>query len=844
MVSSQAPGSSPAVDLPSTTGGVIPETLGRYRLLSKIAKGGMAEVFAARSYGVHGFEKTVALKRILPKFGQDPQFVRMMVDEAKISVLLNHPNIAQILELGEQDGDYFIVMEFVPGQSLSALIKRLKETNENVPILEACFIVVELLQGLHAAHTQSDMTGKPASIIHRDVSPQNTLLSFDGHVKVIDFGIARARDRLEATEIGTIKGKLRYLAPEMIDPGRFAAQGDFDHRVDVFAAGIVLWELVSGRVLFPGDDELKVYDDITDGKTPNLAAEGLCDPQLMKIIDRALFRQLDKRYPSAEEFADALRAYVYRADPGFTHKRVAAILDRAFPDEKAELTSLERGQTAEVPSLRLREKKAGGPDPKAPASSSSSSSSSSKGGAAAAAPGETRHMRSDKHPAPPGSRPAPGQPGFDGISEQATQVADVADVDPRGELRKEVTVVTLVSRQHVMATAAGSKAASDASGVFSLPDDATLTVSADTLREAKNKLDARRAPGAPPLAPAMRPVGDTKTERVDRSPDRPERGDRRERSDQQPPAPRGDETPLTRQRVSADTAPRADDNARMRRRLIVASAAVGVLLALGIVAVVELFDQPRAASAHNNDGAATEPPTDPAVGVASTVQATLRSAVDGAVVVVGDQRGPSPLIVQVKPGDVLAVRVEAPGLRADVENVSVPADQQGELVVDLAPRWLPARVEARVEPATAEVLIDGEVLGKETAVEVDAVVVVDVSAPGFLSARQEMKVMPGQPLVIAVKLVPEDKVATAPVTGTSKKLPAARGTGTLKLKTTPYWGQVTIDGKVYDDATPLSVQLSAGTHDVVVAHPPKNLVRRFKVVVKANDTVTRTITFD
>ena len=209
------------MDAPSTTGGAIPETLGRYRLLAKIAKGGMAEVFAARSYGVHGFEKTVALKRILPRFGQDPQFVRMMVDEAKISVLLNHPNIAQILELGEQDGDYFIVMEFVPGQSLSALIKRLKETNDKVPLLEACFIVVELLQGLHAAHTQSDMTGAPANIIHRDVSPQNTLLSFDGHVKVIDFGIARARDRLEATEVGTIKGKLRYLAPEMIDPGRF-----------------------------------------------------------------------------------------------------------------------------------------------------------------------------------------------------------------------------------------------------------------------------------------------------------------------------------------------------------------------------------------------------------------------------------------------------------------------------------------------------------------------------------------------------------------------------------------------------------------------------------------------
>lgn len=320
------------MDAPSTTGAAIPETLGRYRLLAKIAKGGMAEVFAARSYGVHGFEKTVALKRILPRFGQDPQFVRMMVDEAKISVLLNHPNIAQILELGEQDGDYFIVMEFVPGQSLSALIKRLKETGEKVPPLEACFVVVELLQGLHAAHIQTDMTGKQAGIIHRDVSPQNLLLSFDGHVKVIDFGIARARDRLEATEVGTIKGKLRYLAPEMIDPGRFTDSGDFDHRVDVFAAGVVLFEMLAMRQRFPQQGDLEIIDAILEEETPDLTAEGV-DPELQEILEQALAKERKKRFKDAAAFAGALRGWLYARDPSFTAERLAKLMRRAFTDE-------------------------------------------------------------------------------------------------------------------------------------------------------------------------------------------------------------------------------------------------------------------------------------------------------------------------------------------------------------------------------------------------------------------------------------------------------------------------------------------------------------------------------
>ncbi len=840
------------MDAPSTTGAAIPETLGRYRLLAKIAKGGMAEVFAARSYGVHGFEKTVALKRILPRFGQDPQFVRMMVDEAKISVLLNHPNIAQILELGEQDGDYFIVMEFVPGQSLSALIKRLKETGEKVPPLEACFVVVELLQGLHAAHIQTDMTGKQAGIIHRDVSPQNLLLSFDGHVKVIDFGIARARDRLEATEVGTIKGKLRYLAPEMIDPGRFTDSGDFDHRVDVFAAGICLWELIAGRTMFPGDDELKVYDDITDGKTPDLAKEGLCEPALMKIIGKALERHLDKRYASAEEFSDELRAFVYRKDPGFTHKRVAAVLDRAFPDEKAELTSLERGMSgAEIVSLKARDKK-----PSASASKKNAAAPSSP-----PEPAETRHMRSDKHLQPPGSLGS----GGDAINLAKTALVDVDAVDPDHELpRKDLAVVTLVSRQHVMATTNGSKQdRSDSSGVFSMPDDATLTISADTLREEKAKLEARQAAAAgvraPMQASSVPSAPAPKPERVNRP---------TPSSSSSLPSARLDETPMTRQASSPGRVLPARDNTQVRNRLIAASAAVGVLLALGIVAVIEFVDEkppvaiPIVEAPQTNPtpnpvanpptnpptNLPTNPPTNPTVAAASsTVTLTVTSQAPGAVVHVGDKSGPAPFSVEAKPGESVPVRVVANGAREEVEAIVVPKDASAAVVVDVAVHWLAVPVLVRVEPANAEVLINGDVVDKDATVDVGNALVVDISAAGHASARQELTAQPGKPLVISATLAKDKnpKKTTPPKETPPKETPpTSTKPGTLTLKTTPYWGTVTIDGKVYDEQTPLSVQLAPGKHEVTVAHPPKGLMKKFKVVIKPGETQTRMIPFE
>jgi serine/threonine protein kinase len=800
----------------SGTGASVPETIGRYRLLAKIAKGGMAEVFAARSYGAHGFEKTVALKRILPKFGHDPQFVRMMVDEAKISVLLNHPNIAQILELGEQEGDYFIVMEFVPGQSLSAVVKRLREDGARLPTLESCFVVVELLQGLHAAHTQRDASGKVANIIHRDVSPQNTLVSFDGHVKVIDFGIARARDRLEATEVGTIKGKLRYLAPEMIDPGRFHPHGDFDHRVDVFAAGIVLWELISGRTLFVGDDEMKVYDDITDGVTPDLHKDGLCDAALMKIIGKALERDLSRRYATAEDFADDLRAYVYRTDPAFTHKRVAATLDRLFPDEKATLLALERGQTTApeaepskpAPLPRTTSSAANAAANAASGSRPQPASTRNKAGAhtehalvEAAGDGlahDTRTMRSDKGNSLPSARP-----------DAPTAVVDRDAIDPGGSLprQREVTVMTIVSRESVLGTAAGAlppEMTISGDSVFSGTDDATVTVSADTLRVARAAGVRKRAGPQATSGPSSR-------------------------ASSLPPSP-----------ALAATA-NATPSSRVGPRIVVISAAVGVLIALGIVGVVKLASR-RPAS--GSTAVATTPP--------APVTVEKRVSPADAVVTVDGHPWTDGLVVA--PGVAVVVDVSAPGHAS--QHVTLVPTAGAPLLIEVTL--------VSTAPVDAGVVVAADATPPDSAGPSPSTLPAAPSSTPS-SAPSSTPAIPAQkdPTALAVKDAnkppPKAPSTTTPSTMTPATTPATmgstvqprpvanvavKGEGTLLVKASPYWGQVSVDGRVLDDQTPVSVKLPAGRHDVVVSHPPRGLVKRFKVLIAPGETVTRAVTFD
>jgi serine/threonine protein kinase len=736
MASGQRPA---APDDPSQDG---QETLGRYRLLKKIARGGMAEVFAARSFGAHGFEKTVAIKRILAKYGDDPQFIRMMVDEAKITVLLNHPNVAQILELCEQDGDYFIVMEFVPGMSLSALRKQLAENGSRIPDLEACYITIELLQGLHAAHTQRDVHGKLANIIHRDVSPQNVLVSFDGHVKVIDFGIARARTRLELTEVGTIKGKLRYLAPEMIDPGRFMRSGDFDHRVDIFAAGIVLWELIASRTLYQGDDEMAVYDAITDSDAPDLHAMKACDKDLSRIVKQALARSPDERFQSAEDLADELRAYVYRRDPKFTHKRIAALMDGSFPSEKAEMLALERGVVAEKPDQRRS--------------------------------GENKPVRVDGKAEP--------------------KAAEVRKLEPKKQEPKKPEVVRepepiptdAPTRTHLHSNSGGNAAAPGPRGDEAAPADEAdaraqraspgdvLTVM--TLVSRKSQ-PSKRAAAADAPAETEAPAPITADEQTRTSQGRGARAS-------EPSMPSADEAPQTSESLRSW----ASGAAPARGRMILVSAAVGVILAVVLVIVLEVTGQ---------DPKRPDPTPRPAP---SAVKLVVRSTSPGAFVSVAGRELPAPAEFAALPGDVLDVVVRAPGFAEHSERVLVPRTQDRDLEVNVT-----------LTQASADA-------GPQAASDAG----VQATAPDAGPPARD----PRDPNAdVGVKKKPPDRRAVA-----DKRM------GKLKVMSKPAWAIVSIDGKVYGE-TPVVVDLPAGKHKLVVTGPSKKKLER-TVTIRGGDTQT------
>src|SRR4029450_2271011 len=215
-----------------------PKPFGKYFLIEKLATGGMAEIYKAKNFGVDGFEKLLAIKRILPHCSSDKEFITMLIDEAKLSVALSHTNIAQVFDLGKVGTDYFISMEFVDGINLRELMNRAKETGAQLPEDISVYIVSEICKGLDYAHAKKDTDGNPLNIVHRDISPQNILISYEGEVKIVDFGIAKAATKAHVTQHGALKGKLLYMSPEQ------AWGKALDKRTDNFSLGVVLYEML------------------------------------------------------------------------------------------------------------------------------------------------------------------------------------------------------------------------------------------------------------------------------------------------------------------------------------------------------------------------------------------------------------------------------------------------------------------------------------------------------------------------------------------------------------------------------------------------------------------------
>jgi eukaryotic-like serine/threonine-protein kinase len=305
-----------------------PIPFGKYFLLDRTNVGGMAEVFRAKATGVEGFERIVAVKRILPGIAEDEEFVTMFVDEAKIAVQLSHANIAQIFDLGRADGSFYIALEFIHGKDLRAIMNRVRQRAELLPIAFTCYVIMKVCEGLDYAHNKHDGAGRFLNLVHRDVSPQNLLVSYEGEVKIIDFGIAKAAGKAGRTQAGILKGKFGYMSPEQI-------YGlEIDRRSDVFGVGICLYELLTGERLFVAETDFATLEKVKAGVVvPPSAHNPRVPEELEQIVLRALAKDREARYQSALQLHDALQAFMHTSGTLFGRKDLGLYMHRVFGDE-------------------------------------------------------------------------------------------------------------------------------------------------------------------------------------------------------------------------------------------------------------------------------------------------------------------------------------------------------------------------------------------------------------------------------------------------------------------------------------------------------------------------------
>jgi serine/threonine-protein kinase len=301
---------------------------GKYVLLDRLAIGGMAEIFLARQTGLEGFEKPVVLKRIRPHLSDKKSFVKMFLNEAKLAAQLNHHNVVQILDLGKVGDSYFIAMEYLFGRDMRRVVPKAELQGISFPIVYACKIASQVLEGLFYAHQKTDARGMPLGIVHRDVTPENIFVTFDGGVKILDFGIAKAANIVEQTRAGEIKGKLSYMSPEQ------CAGRSLDHRSDLFSIGVVLYEWVTGFKLFTGESDVAVLKSITDGKIYRPSYFKADVPEAVEqILMRALEKNPDDRYQSAWEMQFELDRFLANNEFTPSNNHLATFVKQLFADE-------------------------------------------------------------------------------------------------------------------------------------------------------------------------------------------------------------------------------------------------------------------------------------------------------------------------------------------------------------------------------------------------------------------------------------------------------------------------------------------------------------------------------
>ncbi len=322
-----------------------PIPFGKYLLLERINVGGMAEVFLAKSFGVEGFERILAVKKILPTMVEDEEFITMFIDEARIAVQLNHANIVQIYELGKHDENYFIAMEYVSGQDLRTTLDRFKQQGEVMPIPMAVYIAQKMAEGLDYAHRKKDARGNELHIVHRDVSPQNVLISYEGEVKIIDFGIAKAANRAQKTQAGILKGKFGYMSPEQV-------RGlPIDRRSDIFAVGVCLYEMLTGEKLFVGESDFSTLEKVRNAEVvPPRKVNADIPEALEAVVLKALARDVEDRYQHASELQEDLMRFLLTDGTIYGAKHLGDFMHQTYAEElAAENQRMERYAHIEAP---------------------------------------------------------------------------------------------------------------------------------------------------------------------------------------------------------------------------------------------------------------------------------------------------------------------------------------------------------------------------------------------------------------------------------------------------------------------------------------------------------------
>jgi serine/threonine-protein kinase len=312
----------------------------RYQIVERIAAGGMAEVYRGESAGIEGFRKQVAIKKVLPKLSQNREFIHMFLDEARLCAYLSHSKCVQVFDIGQAAGSHFIVMEFVDGADLQDVLEFLQRHAQQMPVEVACLIAMHVCEGLAYAHDACDHQGQPLGIVHRDISPHNVLMTRFGEVKLVDFGLAKASSHLTADEEDIVKGKFGYLAPEVT-----LGQGA-DRRVDIFAAGILFWEMLAGRRLFKGESDVETFKQVQAAVIPDMRQlRGDVGDDVVYVLNKALARDRSQRYQQAGDFAKDLALLMQRLGKAVTYQDIGKLVN-ATASERSSKSKPERKDTA------------------------------------------------------------------------------------------------------------------------------------------------------------------------------------------------------------------------------------------------------------------------------------------------------------------------------------------------------------------------------------------------------------------------------------------------------------------------------------------------------------------